>query len=526
MSRNPFDPFQPKRVDLPEYQGVPSTVLTMKQHGGSLTNDAKDLPRGRKGKIRNVNRAAYTYEVELDRGGRVTVGRLMSDFNDATLLPIGATVAISYDYGVPLIIGVIPITSSREDVPKVTPSVTSDAAGLEHDPPIQNAYCRLPHLPENLQPQDKVMVSPDGNMIGALTGGINTMKSGMAQVRTHTLEDLVQIICRTYQHYSDFGTTLITNKSGKIGFSLRGGTDQGTECGSDQENWTVRLDINGDDLFNFTLTSPTGTTLFKLAVNNDGKVEIYGADGLDLSGGRNRDETVLGDRSLKVTGNDNKTIDGGQTRAVTGNRQVTTSGSETHIVGNDLTESAIRHLTETVGGQHTEVITGGNPLVATPLNVARKTRVVNGSWEIDIGNPLSGANPAAHAGFNLKTFSGDIKMAVGVLGNVDLSTFLGNASLSTMTGVASLKATAGVANVDAPIIQLGGMPTAVNPLVLGIPYFFAFQTFLNVLIAACSAATGAITEPGLIGFVTAVNAAASTLLGQLPNTLSTKSFTE
>ena len=279
------------------------------------------------------------------------------------------------------------------------------------------------------------------------------------------------------------------------------------------------------DLFRFELTSATGTTLFKLTVDNDGKVEIYGADGIDIGGGRNRDETTLGDRTLAVSGNETKTIEGAQTQTVIGNRQATTSGSETRIIGNDLTESAIRHLTESVGGQHTETVTGGNPLTALPGDIARKTRVVNGSWEIDIGNPLSGANPAALAGFKVSTFSGDISMGVRVLGNVDLNTLLGNVSLTTKAGIAALTTAAGVANVDGTLVQLGPMAGAINPLILGIPYSTAFTTFLSTLIAACAATSGAVTEGGLVGFGATLGAAASALLGQLPGMLSTKSFT-
>jgi hypothetical protein len=516
----------PRRIPLPECPTTAREDQPRRQHAGALFQDAKNPQRGRKGKIRQVNRAAYTYDVVVDGGTQpVTMGRLMSDFNDATLLPIGATVAISYEYGQPLIIGVIPITASRDAAPSTTPSISNDAAGQETDTPPESAYCRLPHLPENLLPNDKVLVSPDGNMVGALSGGINTMKSGMAQIRTHMQGDLAEIICRNYRHISDFGITEIKNTDGKVGLTLRGGTDQTNECGSDQENWTVRLDINGDDLFRFELTSATGTTLFKLAVDNDGKVEIYGADGVDLGGGRSREETILGDHTVSVGGDESKTVAGAQKHIVTGNRQATTSGSETRVIGNDLTESAIRHVTESVGGNHIETITGGNPLVATPLNVARKTRVVNGSWEIDIGNPLSGANPAALAGFKVSTFSGDIDLAVKVLGNISFHTLVGNATLETKAGIASLKSAVGPANVDGTIVQLGPMAGAIQPLILGIPYSSALTAFLTTVIAACSAASGAITEPGLVGFTAALNAAASALLGQIPSMLSTKSFT-
>jgi len=515
----------PDDTDFPEHP-VAAREERARGHATPL-QDSKTPPRGRKGKIQRVNREAYTYDVTLDGSTQpVTMGRLMTDYNDATLLPVGVTVAVSYDYGPPLIIGIIPMTSSRNTQQLATAGISDDPTGQENEPAPAGAYCRPPHLPSNLLPQDKVMVSPDGNMIGALTGGINTMKSGMAQVRTHLLNDLVEIVCRNYRHISDFGITEISNNNGKIGLTMRGGTDQTTEAGPDQENWTFRLDLNGDDLFRFELTQPGGTTLFKLTVNNDGKVELYGADGVDIGGGRNRTEDVNGDRTVTVKGNDVAIIEGGQNTSVNGNRQALVSGSESHVVGNDLTETAVRHRTDSTGGVHLETITGGNPLVAVPLQTARKTRVVNGTWEIDIGNPLSGANPAALAGFKLTTFSGDINLAVKVLGNIALSTLVGNVMLETKAGIASLKSSVGSANVDGTIVQLGPIAGAVNPLIKGTPYAAALTTFLTTVVAACLAAAPVpTTEPLLAVFATTLSTAATALLSQLPGMLSTKSFT-
>ena len=488
-----------------------------RQHSLGL-RDSEKTKRNCRGRILNVNSEAYTYEVVIDGNSKpVVMGRMMADFNDATLLPIGAMVAVSYDYGQPVIIGVLPVTSSRSVAGAATPTISGNPATPEARNQPAGAYCRMPHMPTDLLPQDKALVGPDGNMIGALTGGLNVMKSGMAQVRTNALNDLVEIVCRNFRHISNFGVSEIKHVNGKVTWSLRGGTDQTSECGPDQENWTVRVDVGGERLFHFELTNNSGSTLFKISVNDDGQVEIEGADGINMTSGRNWDDRVAGNYSQTIDGTDTQQVAGAQNVTINGNRAATVSGSETRVVGNDLTETAVRHRTESTGGQHSETITGGNPLTALPLQWARKTNVVNGSWVIDIGNPLALANPAALSGLDVSTYTGDISLQVKLLGNI---------TLATLAGIATLKTTAGIANVDGTAVLLGPVIGAINPLVKGIPYAAAFSAMATTITAACAATAGFSTmEPGLAAFGTAVSAAMATLLGALPGTLSTKSFT-
>jgi hypothetical protein len=502
--------------------------------------------RGSRGKIIGVNSQDHTYQV-LEHGATrpITVGRLLQDPTDAALLPDGTQVAITREYGLPLIAGVIPFTAGRSSLPA---GAATDSDEISEPPTTGGGgVYRLPHMPANLLPGDKVLVNPDGNYLGAMSGGLNTMKSGLAEVRTHRLKDLVEIFCRNFRQVSDMGISEIKSEDGRMNWRFRGGAHQATESGTDQENWSIRIDLGAEgDLFTFELTQPDGSSLFRFHVDAEGRVELNGMDGIDQFSGRDWSESALGDHTVTIAGSESKTLNGQQQETVRGNRTKTVSGSETRVAGNDLTETVVRHRTDSVGGNVLETVTGGNPLTAIPKQVARKTKVVNGTWQIDIGNPLDGANPTALAGYALSTFNGDITMAVKVLGNVLLSTLLGNATLTTKAGMAQLATAAGIANVDGTTVLLGPLAVApANPVVKGTIYSSAFSSYCATAIGACATAIGACSAaaagsiPGLpvdgsvmlafastlLGAFTTLNSALATLQGALPTTLSTVAFT-
>lgn len=517
------------------------------------------LKKGCQGVIQSVHKETHSYDVTTI-GNTVPlkgIPRLLQNPGDTKLLPIGTRVAISYDYGHPIILGVLPYTGSREnnrnDVKLTGQNLTGSAAGTET--PEASGNYRAGNIPNDLGPNDNIQVGEDGNMMGLLAGGINIMKSGFAEVRTHILNDLLELLCRNYKLSTDMGVSEVKNENGRVSWSFRGGTDQLTETGSDQENWTIRFDLGAvGDLFNFELTKPDGATLFKLHVNSDGKLELFALDGIDEFSGANKVSKILAHRETTIKGNDTQTIRGSQTKTINGNRTTTVSNSDTHTVGNDLTQSVMRHHTLTAGGQVKETAVGGNPLLAKPGDIARETIIVNGTWETSIGDPLNGANPAAMAGYILETFTGDVHMKVKVKGDVHLETLLGDATLETTAGNATLKTSAGVANVDGTTVNLGPVGASMaNPVVKGMLHNSAFAAYTGAnaaavapAVAATSAVLGTVAPPtGMmlwsIGpvmspvftawfttILTALNAliaANVALASAVPATLSTKSFT-
>lgn len=524
-----------------------------RQLGGIFSQQARGVDHYQ-GTIVDTLLDTHTYEIRLESGASLTgVARLLQDPGDKRMLPIGARVAVTEAFGPPMIMGVLPYTTPVENNENRL-NITGENTTGGGDPNYAgkgNANFRLPNTPRDLGPNDWAQVSPDGNTIGVLEGGVNVMKSGMAQIRTHLINDLVEIISRNYRHISDMGISEIKNDNGRISWSFRGGADQLQEAGADQENWTIRMDLGASgDLFNFELTQPNGTTLFKLHVNNDGHVQLYGAKGVDLINGETNTERHLKDRTADVKFTDTLTVRADQNRSVFGNKTSSVSNSLTETIGTDRTLSTLRHETRTVGGRMEENIVGGNPATAAPGDVARQTTINNGAWQIDIGNPVAGANPAALAGYKLNTFIGDVTMNVKTKGNIQLDTLLGNVALETTAGNATLKTSAGLANVDGTTVHLGPVPASMaNPVIKGTVHTSALNAYTTTSAAALSPAlaatttllaalnpltwsTGVVMAPAFAAWAGAVSAcltalitANSTLAAALPSTLSTKAFT-
>jgi hypothetical protein len=512
---------------------------------------------GEQGFITDVYPATHSYTVEASISGTLKgVQRLAQSPGDKAMLPVGTLVAITHAYGPSLIAGVLMHGTPVSD--EKTPNSITGVEGFGADDPLYgekgNANFRPEGAPRDLSPNDWAQVGAMGNVVGMLDGGVNVMKStDFSQIRTHLVNDVVEIISQRFRHVHGMGFSEFQDENGRTSFVFRGGSDQTTECGSDQENWTIRFDLGtSGDLFKFELTQPDGASVFRIHVTPDGKADMFAAKGFNWGGGEDRTDKNLGNETTEVKRDVKRTIGGAETRLVRGERKTNVSANDTKNVGNDAVESIIRHFTKSVGGQAKYKFVGGDSLKATPVNEALGFEIVNGSWKVNIGDPLSGGSPAALAGFDLNTFMGDIAMKIKTAGNIDFSTLVGNATMETKAGIATLKSLAGVANVDGLTVNLGPVAASfANPVIKGTLHTTALGAYLTANTAAYSTMTGATTAlitaltspvipmltwilaaPLIVVWLNIINAtfsamiaANASLAAALPATLSLKTFT-
>ena len=373
------------------------------------------------GSILEYDVVTGTYKVQTegnkrdmsDRGKMLTgVPRKQSHPGEHVVLDPATAVIVDFSLGFPYIDGVLPkdaIAYSR--TPDTAPDFTSLDAGEGATPKEEAGAFRDTMSPKGMLPGDHGVVGPDGNYMATLRGKINKIYSSeQAQIITMGLQNLIRVVCENYEQMSSFGVFKIENKNGRSSLSFRGAADQLYESGGSQEYWTFRLDV-GDEgrLFSMRITSPDNSkTYAEIKITPDGYVEIFGEKGVNIAGGGERRETVGGDVIRKIQGGKRETIGRNKETSVTGDHTLSVQNVEKHTIGLDHKTTVGRNQQTTVSGQKNETIMGGMPTDALPTNDAVQVRCVNGSYKIQVGNPLDAAVPTAFPGYKIYVYNGGI----------------------------------------------------------------------------------------------------------------------
>jgi hypothetical protein len=394
---------------------------------------------------------------------RTLSGRTLQDVPQIKMGPgeyehfrLGTSVVVTYDLGFPAILGCINFVG-RPQTSLPAPTLTG-LDGVGDDNPIQstegsNSY-KPAHAPLDMTNGDWARVGTFGNHVAVMEGGVSLFGSPTAHLRSLGLAGVMQLIAQQLHTYTDFGEWKTTNNGGKTSFTLRAGSNQSTQTGLDEENWTIRVDLGATgDVFNFEVTEPGGRTLFKLHVDPQGRVQIFGDGGVDISSGARAESEAIsdvGNRTTNVHGAEVLDVKAARTTNVGGVDTANLSSDRDTVVGGSETQIVEDNQTLSVGGTKTEVVVGGGPTETTPGSPALTTKVLNGGWMIDIGNPLDGANIGLMAAYHLRTALGDITLESG--GAMNLSArlpvringsyvFLGGTSLTPLDGVVTGRAT-------------------------------------------------------------------------------------
>lgn len=293
------------------------------------------------------------------------VPRIKQGPGDFDHLPTGTTVVITWGLGFAAILGVIDdVGMPQTAIPSMS---LTGVDGVGSADPTQttrgtNTYAP-PNAPVDMGPGDWSRVGKLGEHFALLEGGVALMGSPTAQVRSIGPSGTLQTVARQVQQFTDFGRVSIENREGKTSLVMRAGSNQSTETGMDEQHWTIRLDLGAaGDILDFRISDPEGKTLFRLHAGSDGRVQLYGDGGVDISSGNQG----TAERRDDVAGSKATTIEGSETRAVTGNRTITVDGSASttvagdamYSVGRNATDLAVGDRTFGTGGVETHVVGG------------------------------------------------------------------------------------------------------------------------------------------------------------------------
>lgn len=337
-------------------------------------------PHVERGTILSCDARGQVYRVALNSGRTMQMGRIRSHPGDMTLLPPRTIVVVTWALGLPYIMGVLPPEVASVD--SETPQSITDVTGHGGDDPVLQrnlgANSRAPDEPRDILPGDFVGTSPDGASVSALHGKVAQLRGGaLAKVQAFGDSDLVQIVTGLYRMISWMGESRILNEDGKTSFVWRGGTDQITQTGADEENYTIRLDVgHTGDVVKLEVTNREGQALFRFHVSATGACEIFAAGGLNQHGGGGESDV----NPVRFHGRRETEVEGASTERVSGDARVHHEANATHDVGNNATEN--------VGGSHSTYVTqdrdvqvGGN---ASETVAGTRTVVSRGRMRFEV----------------------------------------------------------------------------------------------------------------------------------------------
>jgi hypothetical protein len=198
-----------------------------------------------------------------------------------------------------------------------------------------------------------------------MEGGLTSFGSPTAQIRSNGATGTLRQVARRIEQFTDFGFMRIENLQGRTSFVLRAGANQTTETGLDEEHWTIRLDLGASGgLFDFRIVEPEGRQLFRLHAGADGRVQLYGDGGVDISSGTGgtavAQHDIAGGRATRIVGDDIKETQGSTSRTVDGSAASVVAGSDTGVVSGDANHFVGKTYTKAIGEDETRVIGGSH----------------------------------------------------------------------------------------------------------------------------------------------------------------------
>ncbi len=380
------------------------------------------------------NSATHTSIVRTHSGRPLQdVPQMKANSGSFEHFPTGTTVVLFYGLGFPVIQGCIDLVGAPQSaIP--APTITGVEGVGDSDPtqPTQgsNSY-KPPNAPTDMTQGDWAHVGTLGNHVAVLEGGVTSMGSQSALVRSLGPTGTLQTIARRIQQFTDFGQLKIENDNGKVSLSLRAGGNQTAETGLDEQHWTIRLDLGATgDVFDFRITEPEGKLLFRLHAGSDGRVQLYGDGGVDLSSGPNGTgamrHDVVGNRAAMVTGDETHATQGSMSRTIDGTSSTSITGAATHSVGGNHTQFT--------GGDHDVGISGDE----TRTVAGKRTTQIGDDAKTDVDGDITEVATGTHT-----TDGVQIKHGQNAIEPVIKGTSFGSSVISQLASAGSALTSAG-----------------------------------------------------------------------------------
>jgi hypothetical protein len=207
----------------------------------------------------------------------------------------------------------------------------------------------------------------DGNWFGILRGGVNIFSaSSLNKILQFQEDDLLRLISRNYDNFSDAGVIKSTNVNGKTRLFL--GLNSGTrrDFKTEEEKYEVEIEIGQcqkfkEDTFIFTLEyKPKGLNPFTLTIDKQGSLQIFGSKDIFQSSQEEtaqvaRNWSVFAEDSIKMDAKKTISLAAGATATInkdTGEVTLNQDGMHLEMDGNKVKAGAVGQTKQVVTKPH------------------------------------------------------------------------------------------------------------------------------------------------------------------------------
>ena len=295
------------------------------------------------GTIIAVDANSRVYRVHTSSGRTQYMSRIQAHPGDIALLPLHTRVLVTYGLGIPYILGIIP-DAGRQTQNTEPESLTGTSGHGGEDPLLARSAtsgARGADEPRDLIPGDMALRSPDGASIAALRGRVAQVKgSDVAKIEAFGGSDLVRIVAGVLQTITWMGESKTVNNDGKTSFIWDGGSDQLTQTGQDEGQFTIHVRLGHEgNLARFEITNREGQPMFNVHVGPDGALRVFGRRGADVHMGSDPEDAhhfaYVGSCTEEITGNSLRDIGGDSSTTVAGSMTCDIEHNRTCYVGGD-----------------------------------------------------------------------------------------------------------------------------------------------------------------------------------------------
>ena len=313
----------------------------------------------------------------------------------------GEYVYLSTIQGMPLIVGSKALVGYGSTIrASISGNSSSDEFEDEYNLSVMDQVNRAGgSMPEDQVPGDQTITNDRGGVAGLLRSGSWIAKvSPLAQIFMSRFDDLVRIVARNYEQFSDTVLRVQVNAKGKLyqytsyfrspGSSLNETPDYyeivgHVEAGEEAKDSYLSVDVSSvsgetvkkqviPEHYEHTLQT-TGESYTKVYSGGDTAVEQVSPTEWKFIVGQStfniKAEEIFGDTPklvINVTGDATITVGGNAETNVSGNHNVTVGGNETRTIAGNLIEQVAGTRMVQVGGAVTEVSGGPWTITGAP----------------------------------------------------------------------------------------------------------------------------------------------------------------